>query len=349
MLFDPRPKVKREDLFDRERELEDLYKNIDKPIIVLTGIRRIGKTSLLLVFLNEIDIPSIILDLRGLKPNYGLRDLYRLLAKAFSKKLDKFRDILERIRAITIAGVEIEIKWKGREAISLSTLFDYLNYKRTIIAFDEAQKLRGSRSKMILEAIAHAYDYDENLTFIFTGSEVGLLYQFLGVDNPKSPLYGRYMHTISIERFKHDESIEFLKRGFNELGIKPPQKIIEEAVDLFNGIPGWLTFFGNSYAGGIRDVNKIKEYAIRIALNELENLVKERGSRRYAIVLKAIALGYNTWGKIKRYVEEVEGKIISNSILSNILNTLENLSIIKNYEFLDPIYKEASKRLKIRP
>jgi hypothetical protein len=53
----------------------------------------------------------------------------------------------------------------------------------------------------------------------------------------------------------------------------------------------------------------------------------------------------NSWGKIKGYVEEHEGSTISSSILSNILRSLEDLSIIKDYEFLDPIYKEASLRL----
>ena len=46
-LFDLRPKTKREDLFDRERELELLHKGIERgyPIIAVLGIRRIGKTS----------------------------------------------------------------------------------------------------------------------------------------------------------------------------------------------------------------------------------------------------------------------------------------------------------------
>ncbi|MBC7092259.1 MAG: ATP-binding protein [Nitrososphaeria archaeon] len=93
--------------------------------------------------------------------------------------------------AIRVAGNEIEIKWKGKGALSLTSLFDHLNRRRIIIAFDEAQKLRGPRSNEILNAIAHSYDYNKNVTFIFTGSEVGLLYDFLKISDASSPLYGR--------------------------------------------------------------------------------------------------------------------------------------------------------------
>jgi hypothetical protein len=42
--------MKREDLFDREKELEDLHNNLDVPVVVITGVRRIGKSSILNVF-----------------------------------------------------------------------------------------------------------------------------------------------------------------------------------------------------------------------------------------------------------------------------------------------------------
>lgn len=346
MLFDPRPKTKREDLFDREKEFEMLSKNIDLPMIVITGIRRIGKSSLLNIFLEEINIPSIILDLRSLPNNYSVKDIYYLLSKALSSKIDKFIDILKSISSIKILGNEIEIKWKGKDALTLSSLFDGLNKRRVIIAFDEAQRLRGPRSSDLLDAIAHSYDYNKNITFIFTGSEIGLLYDFLKVENPGSPLYGRYYFNLTIERFSREVSESFLERGFKEYNMEVRKDIIKSAIDLFDGIPGWLTFFGNEYVRSSGNFELIKEMAINIALKELRNLVKMRGSKRYATVLRAIAEGENSWNKVKRYVEEKEGTTISTSVLSNVINNLENLSIIKDYNFLDPIYRLAALRLK---
>ncbi|WP_261340868.1 hypothetical protein [Thermococcus celer] len=44
MYFDERPKSKREDLYDREKELEELLSAIDsrRPRVLLKGIRRLG-------------------------------------------------------------------------------------------------------------------------------------------------------------------------------------------------------------------------------------------------------------------------------------------------------------------
>jgi hypothetical protein len=37
---------------------------------------------------------------------------------------------------------------------------------------------------------------------------------------------------------------------------------------------------------------------------------------------------------------------VSSSVLDNVLRTLERLSIVKGYEFLDPVYREAARRLR---
>ena len=39
MLFDETPKERREDLYDREKEIEELKRSIGRPSILLTGIR----------------------------------------------------------------------------------------------------------------------------------------------------------------------------------------------------------------------------------------------------------------------------------------------------------------------
>jgi len=119
MLFDPRPKTRREDLFGRDKELRMLTENANLPIVLIMGIRRIGKSSILSVFLNEIDTPSVVLDLRNLQSNYGLRDLYYLLSKALSTNMDKFIEILKSLSSIKILGNEIEIRWKGKDALTL--------------------------------------------------------------------------------------------------------------------------------------------------------------------------------------------------------------------------------------
>lgn len=350
MLFDTRPKCSREELFDREQELEKLRQAHLKgtPITVLTGIRRIGKTSLLCVFLNELKAPYILIDARALPVNYGLRDLYTLLSRGMSNQrfISKTRHILERIRGIRIVGFEVEIAWRGRDHIPLAMLLDYLDREKTVIAVDEAQKLRGPRGREFLEALAHAYDYDRNLTFILTGSEVGLLYDYLGIDDPGSPLYGRYINEIRIERFPRDKSIEFLQKGFKEAGVNLPRRYIESIVGLFDGVPGWLTLAGNIVVSKGREVSLdiLREQAVQIAIAELNNVTAMYGERTRK-VLRLLATGHNTWSKIKKRLEEIEGRTVSKSSLSRSIHVLEKLSIIRDYEFLDPIYEEAARKL----
>lgn len=151
--------------------------------------------------MNEIQFPNIVLDLRSLRNNYSLKDFYDILSKGISFNFDKLAEVIKNITAIKMFGNEAEIKWKGRDALTLSSFFDHINKKRIVIFLDESQRLRGPKSLEILNAIAHAYDYDRNITFIFSGSEVGLLLDFLKIDVPTSPLYGRYYYNLSIERF----------------------------------------------------------------------------------------------------------------------------------------------------
>ncbi|AGT35897.1 MAG: ATP-binding protein [Thermofilum sp.] len=344
MLFDERPKERREDLYDREKEIEELKRSIGRPLILLTGIRRIGKTSVLRVALSELDIPYVLIDARSLRRNYSRSDLFRLIAQGLSGSLDKIKDLLMGIRGLRVMGVEVEVSWRGSDSLSLVELFDRLNKKKIVIAIDEAQRLRGPRSSELKDAIAHAYDYDKNISFILTGSEVGLLYDFIGIEDSRSPLYGRYYVEVKLERLSREQSIDFLRKGFAQLNLRVSEEVLEVAYEHFDGIPGWLTFFGNAYARGEADIEKIKSIAVRTALEELRNMTRDN-PRRYGLVLRAIAEGRKTWSQVKEYLEEKEGTTISSSVLSNILRSLEDMSIIKNYEFLDPIYREACKLL----
>ncbi|WP_243666320.1 hypothetical protein [Vulcanisaeta sp. JCM 16159] len=94
------------------------------------------------VALNEVGIPYVLIDCRSLRDNYGRSDLYRLISNALLSSLDKLIDILRRVRGISIMGNVVEVRWRGREQISLDELFDRLNEKRIVIALDEAQRLR---------------------------------------------------------------------------------------------------------------------------------------------------------------------------------------------------------------
>jgi len=105
------------------------------------------------------------------------------------------------------------------------------------------QYLRGPVGSEFSGLIAHLYDYS-NLRIVMTGSEVGLLHDYLGVDDPKAPLYGRYFHEVTLARFTREQSRDFLIKGFEQVGLAPPEELIEDAVEKLDGIVGWLVLFG---------------------------------------------------------------------------------------------------------
>jgi len=361
MLFDPRPKERRSELYDRHKELELLSRLVKtgSPIILIVGIRRIGKTSLLKTFLNESSKPYIFIDARKLSEfGYSKAGFYTMLSEEFTKLRNKFSSIVQylKIRGVRISGFGIEFDWSSKE-LSVSSILERMNdfAERNgttfLFAIDEAQLLRFMRGKGKIDfrqIIAYSYDNLSNVKFLLSGSEIGLLHEFLGIEDPKSPLYGRVHDIVTLERFSREESKEFLRIGFKELGISVSEDILERVVDVLDGIPGWLSYFGYEYAK-VRDpkiLDQILDNAVNIALDEIKKL--ENLSSLYILVLRAVAMGFNRWSNIKRAVEAWLGRPISNQSLARILKNLEKMSILKSddgYDFLDPVIKEASRRI----
>ena len=68
--------------------------------------------------------------------------------------------------------------------------------------------------------MAYAYDSLRYVNFVLTGSQVGLLYNFLGLNDPNAPLFGRAYMEVKTRRLSPDEAYEFLK-GIVRLMLSP--------------------------------------------------------------------------------------------------------------------------------
>ncbi|MGC8678183.1 MAG: hypothetical protein ACP5TH_00040 [Fervidicoccaceae archaeon] len=90
-------------------------------------------------------------------------------------------------------------------------------------------------------------------------------------------------------------------------------------------------------------MDDIREAAVELALSELSKL-----SDREKMVLEAIANGKRSWSDVRKYIGEKFGIVMPKSTLSRMIDKLEKLSILENYEFLDHVYREAAKRLRVR-
>lgn len=367
MLFDIRPKERRIDLYDFEKELEELKKGLEKtPITFLIGVRRTGKTSLLKVALSELGDPYVYLDTR-LSSNPTYRDFANIVKASLedfiARNTSLRRKIVENFRrisgiSISLSQLLVDISWRGDKKFELVDVLTALNKigfdlgKPIIIAFDEAQELRKITWINFSRIFAYIYDNLEYVRLLLTGSEIGLLFKFIGVDSTTSPLYGRYMHIVSTRRLSFEESVDFLEKGFREIGITISRQAIESAARAFGGIIGWLTLFGyNCYMNAntcSENIDKIIKIAVDVAKQEIGNFLKSRRSERYRILLKLLTTE-RSWSEIKSRLEDMEGRTINDKTLSDLLTTLLDLSIIEKinerYVIADPVTKNAVKEL----
>ncbi|MCS6788206.1 MAG: ATP-binding protein, partial [Aigarchaeota archaeon] len=220
-----------------------------------------------------------------------------------------------------------------------------------VIAFDEAQLLRamkrGKGGMDFRKLLAYAYDNLERIKFVLTGSEVGLLMDFVGSEDRRSPLHGRYREEIALRKFDRETSLEFLRRGFREQGIDPSPEVLERAVDSFDGVVGWLTYFGHAAVSAGRLDGDVLERVVNEAKRVIEaELAKVfQRSKYYRLILQAIGAGNHRWVEIKRTVEAWSGVYVSNAQLTRLLRSLEKLSIVEKVEdsyFLsDPLIGKA--------
>ncbi|MEM1541573.1 MAG: ATP-binding protein [Ignisphaera sp.] len=358
MLFDPKPKRRKEDLFDFDEEFNMLKKFLGHPLLVVTGLRRTGKTSLILTVLEESSIPYVFVDLRGFVRSW--RDLYETLSVSISEfvsRISRFRGfyeslvkILSIVKGVSISGISIEFSW-GRDRPLLTQLFTALDRVaeehgvKVVMVFDELQRAVGGIGMALQNALAYSYDHLKNISFIISGSEMGIIYRFL--KDPEAPLYGRAYLEVKTRRLRREEAVEFLVKGFNEVNYDVSIDRINEAVDKLDGIIGWLTYYGYSTVFQGKNMDDIWRDAVEMAKKELENFINYRVSReRYRMVLRLLSLGVREWGKLKKKLEESEGKSISDRVIYEILYTLRNHSIIDNENrFLDPLLEEAAKVL----
>ncbi len=274
----------------------------------------------------------------GYISNYALYYTFESILNNFVKSSlwSKLIEYLRHVKGISIAGLEIKFSKSLRKLnLFLPRLFNALNdwaknvNRRAIVVLDEARYLRYSRINF-RSLLAYICDNLSNITIILTGSEVGLLHDLLKIDDPRSELYGRYLYEITLKRFTKEQSMDFLIKGFREYGVVPPMDIIEEAVNTFNGIVGWLVFFDRICIdrGISRDaIRETFTKGMRLVLEELEELYNR--SPRYRHVLEAIAYGYRKWSEIKRYIVAKELKPIYDSTLHEILLTLQKMGIIE--------------------
>jgi AAA+ ATPase superfamily predicted ATPase len=125
MYFDEAPKSRLEDLYDFERQVEQLRAAIRRRnrMIVILGLRRTGKTSLLQSCLNAERIPYLLLDGRVFagRPVITYEELLRHFETSLNRALGdslprKFLNALKGLRGveISVGQLRASLRWAPR-------------------------------------------------------------------------------------------------------------------------------------------------------------------------------------------------------------------------------------------
>jgi AAA+ ATPase superfamily predicted ATPase len=332
-------KSRKEEFFNMENELETLKKELldqNTRMIVIKGLRRTGKSSLMRVALNETKVPHIFIDLRLSTP-FTPDNFYQY----FSKELGKFlkektlKKMLSRIKGVEISGFKLEFKEKKINIIAeiLEEIGKWAKDKQIVLAIDEAQDLR--YMKGFDKILAHIYDYVKGIKILLAGSEVGLLDKILGIGDSRAPLFGRAFAEINLKKLSKEKSIEFLKAGFEQVGIKVSDEEINKAASILDGIIGWLTFYGYLRTRGYSNaLERTVDEGSKLIANEFKQFlnIRQIARKRYIEIMKTL-IRPSRWSEVKRSL-----RIISNASDKQISNYLKELTYYGFIEKKDNLY-----------
>ncbi|WP_243680241.1 ATP-binding protein [Vulcanisaeta souniana] len=308
-FFDTRPKVSRDFVFGRDdviNEVERLLNSGFWPVIL--GPRRVGKTTVMRVVINElggiyIDVSTIMGGLKGL----GLR------------LIDEVKRLNIRVK-LNLAMLQLDIE--RRPMVIIEGLIRELG--DVVIGIDEVQNIISPKLPSLLSV---AYN-ESRVRFIFSGSLVGTTR--LIMKSPPESL-GRPLIRFELRPFTREQSIEFLRISSRNCGINISDIEIENAVNEFDGIVGWLTYYGS-----LRSSGKSHPEAMEALRSIAREVIKDELSKlgRYELVTyRALAtLSRARWIEIKRLAESLIGHSIDDKTFTTGLKALVNMYMVREVE-----------------
>jgi AAA+ ATPase superfamily predicted ATPase len=349
-LFNLNPKETPEELFGREKEIDELIRLIKaRRWVALLGPRMVGKTSLIKVAntkLEKTGTRAIYVNLWGTKGTHGLLSALAHGVNNEKTIVQKIKGAAEKIEGISLGpgGISISLSKKP-----MTTMWDLLatigkQTQNCVIELDEVQEL-WVISGHLLKLLANIFNTDPNIVFIFTGSMFGLMKTLLEPTST-SPLYGRSPAKLYLQPFDRKTAREFLKKGLKEHDESIDENLIDEANERLDGIPGWLTLYGNNVAVRKLQHQKALEETIsegtKIVKDELEHFLEGRDRTLYLASLKAAATSAR-WKEIKGTIETARGSTVNDATVRNVLENLKAAMLInekdKAYRVGDPILR----------
>ncbi|EZQ06697.1 ATPase [Candidatus Acidianus copahuensis] len=203
--------------------------------------------------------------------------------------------------------------------------------RRTLVVFlDEFQYIKKVNNFDVGSFLHDIYDWCDNTVIIVSGSIVGVAEEVLKQVEATKPFYGRKFFKVYLKTFTEEQSTDFLKKGFEQEGVRVEDVTIERAVKLFDGIPGWLTLFGKEYTYSVKHGRKadikdiLKEAGKEVAIEFTRFLKNSSSPNRYSGIILAIdRLGGK--GKLSEITQGLNVLLKDNAEESRVKELLDTL------------------------
>jgi len=341
---------------------------------IITGDRGIGKSSLLLQtkLLAEGDntlIKKFDLDSGGVESFNFLCAWHDAdsdqsaedVASGLLSEIDSFSSLLAKIDIeIDIMGF-LSLKKKDPDSKTANTIvrefcnriskvatkLDAINKDGLLLIIDEIDRLDETSGiatfiKLCTEKLSR--DGIDNVVFFCSGIS-GAIQKM----KDEHPSISRTFKEISIERLTVEESGEILSNGFNQLKLPFDSEVLTAAHKMSGGFPEIIHLVGSEIIKinnfdriSLRELDIAKKEVVTNKKNDLESSLRDAGSGKYQLILKAMAT-YNGAYVPLTYVSEQLG-LKQNEYSTNISNLTKREVILKAdrgiYSFTDPLLKE---------
>jgi len=292
-----------------------------------------------------------------------LKELERGLNEATEREKSwtvRFLEVLKGVEWLRVDSKPpfIKFEWrrpgKGMDIPDVLSSFQRLSKSsgtRFVLVLDEAQEFRRIADYKLQNLMSDIYDHRHEIQMVVSGSQVGLLDDFLELDDPEAPLFGRGVAEVAVTRLSANLATDFLRRGCKQAGVRADGNTIDLAVSELDGVIGWLALFGNATMSGgspRQALARTIEEGSKLEAQELEHFLKtrEQGRKRYVAILKASArLGPARWTALKVNLQAEEGKKICDKIFSALLENLVKANFLDKkgdaYSVPDPLLARA--------
>jgi uncharacterized protein len=347
-LFDLGPKDRPSTLFGREEELAELVRliNAGRWVVVL-GPRMVGKTSLIRAANREVCRPAIYVNLWGARGAGGFVNAFVHGLNSSRTLLMKIRGAVRRLDGITVGTTGISVRAPRRPLGTVWDLLDLIGQEvgECVIEFDEIQEV-ASASGTILRLLGNVFNSHPKVVFVFTGSQFGVVRALLDPSGD-SPLFGRAPAALRLRAFDPPTSVRFLEAGLKESRRPIDRLQLQAVVDRsLDGIPGWLTLFGNHVTLGRMSVEQAEEATLvegkKVVRSELAHFLEGRNRTTYWDALRVLASGA-TWGELRSGLTARRGTPVNDNTVRIVLRTLLDAQLIlqqdHRYSIPDPMIR----------